>query len=446
MLLVIAVLLMVNMSLGYLLTRQSSEAMISLIQKRMLDISNTAADMLDGDSLVSLKKEDAGTEKYQAIMKTLTYFQDNIELRYIYCIKDMGDGNFVFSVDPTVDDPGEFGSPIVYTDALYQASKGKAAVDLQPYKDAWGTFYSAYSPVFTSDGKVGGIVAVDFDAQWYDQQVTHHIRTILFVGILSLLIGILIVVIVTRRERKRYRVMNDQLNDLTDKVHELVHVVDIEIGTEASETKHETVRQDDAEQEADMKILGEKVHAMQDEIRNHIEMIRKQAYLDALTGIGNKAACIEKAKGLDSAILEGAASFSVVMLDLNGLKQINDNYGHDCGDKALIAASELISDVFGRERVYRIGGDEFIAILEGVSSDEVKILTQRLDDEIAKVNQTERAYHIPLALSKGTAVYLSGEDHDCESVFRRADLAMYDDKKKYYTNLNDRRKSPRPRI
>ena len=443
MLLVIAVLLMVNMSLGYLLTRQSSEAMISLIQKRMLDIVNTAADMLDGDSLVSLKKEDAGTEKYQAVMKTLTYFQDNIELKYIYCIKDMGDGNFVLSVDPTVDDPGEFGAPIVYTDALYQASKGNAAVDLQPYEDAWGTFYSAYSPVFTSDGKVGGIVAVDFDAKWYDQQVSHHIRTIVLVGILSLLIGILIVVIVTRRDLKRYRVMYNQLNNLADKVNELVHVVDIEVGANAPETEPEAVRQDDAEQEADMKILGEKVHAMQDEIRNHIEMIRKQAYLDALTGIGNKAACMERIRGLDQAIREGAASFSVVLFDLNELKPINDNYGHDCGDKALIAASELISDIFGRERVYRIGGDEFIAILENVSSDEVKILTQRLDDEIAKVNQTERAYHIPLAISKGTAVYLSGEDHDCGSVFRRADLAMYDDKRNYYANQNDRRRSPR---
>lgn len=61
---------------------------------------------------------------YDNIMRILTYFRDNIELKYIYCIRDMGDGNFVFGLDPTVEDPGEFGSPITYTDALYAASKG----------------------------------------------------------------------------------------------------------------------------------------------------------------------------------------------------------------------------------------------------------------------------------------------------------------------------------
>ena len=46
---------------------------------------------------------------------------------------------------------------LVYTDALYEASKGYAAADNKQYEDAWGTFYSAYSPVFDSDGKVAGI-------------------------------------------------------------------------------------------------------------------------------------------------------------------------------------------------------------------------------------------------------------------------------------------------
>ncbi len=57
------------------------------------------------------------------------------------------------------------------TDALYQASLGKPSVDKVPYEDSWGRFYSAYSPVFDSNGKVAGIVAVDFSADWYDKQI-----------------------------------------------------------------------------------------------------------------------------------------------------------------------------------------------------------------------------------------------------------------------------------
>ena len=199
--LVILLLLSVNATLGVLLTRQSSQALISLIQSRMLDISNTAAAMLDGDSLSRLTADDADTEEYQEVMKTLTYFQENIDLKYIYCIRDMGDGTFAFSVDPTVEDPGEFGAPVVFTDALYQASLGVPAVDDQPYKDAWGAFYSAYSPVFTSSGTVGGIVAVDFSAEWYDRQVSRLIVTVICVGVCSIVVGVLSVAIVARRNR-----------------------------------------------------------------------------------------------------------------------------------------------------------------------------------------------------------------------------------------------------
>ena len=168
-------LILINILLSAILVRQSSSALISLIQSRMSDISNTAASMLDGDALEKLKAEDAETENYQKIMTTLKHFQEHIDLKYIYCIKDLGNKKFVFSVDPTVEDPGEFGSPIVTTDALYKASLGQASVDAEPYEDKWGRFYSSYSPVFNSSGKVAGIVAVDFSADWYEDQIHNSI-------------------------------------------------------------------------------------------------------------------------------------------------------------------------------------------------------------------------------------------------------------------------------
>ena len=140
--LALAVLLAANALLGFMLTGQSRSAMKVLIQNRMLDISKTAADMLDGDKLKALKAEDKGKPDYQQVNDTLAYFQNNIDLKYIYCVQYIGNKQFVFSVDPTIEDPGEFGSPVVYTDALYQASLGQSAVDEEPYTDEWGSFYS----------------------------------------------------------------------------------------------------------------------------------------------------------------------------------------------------------------------------------------------------------------------------------------------------------------
>ena len=204
--------LAVNAILGFVLSTQSKTAMKTLIQNRMLDIANTSADMLDGDALKSLKAEDKNTPAYQKINDTLAFFQENIELKYIYCIQIVGEKEFAFSVDPTIEDPGEFGSPIVYTDALYQASKGTAAVDDEPYSDAWGSFYSAYSPVFDSAGKVAGIVAVDFDAKWYDEQIEKQMYSIAVCMAISLLLCVVLVIVVTKQLRQRVKDMTQDLS------------------------------------------------------------------------------------------------------------------------------------------------------------------------------------------------------------------------------------------
>ena len=189
-------LILVNLTLGLVLTNVSQKALIAQIEGRMLDIANTAADMINGDELERLTKNDVETKEFQDVVNTLIGFQSNIQLEYIYCIIQVSEKEFVFGVDPTIEDPGEFGSEIVYTDALSKASKGTASVDETPYKDAWGTFYSAYSPVYNSQGKVAGIIAVDFSAEWYNRQLASLTRTTIIVAILSLLAGVIIAIII----------------------------------------------------------------------------------------------------------------------------------------------------------------------------------------------------------------------------------------------------------
>ncbi|MBO4422679.1 MAG: GGDEF domain-containing protein [Clostridia bacterium] len=435
----IAFLLVLNGTLGFILTRKAGVALTSSIRQHMLDISNTAASMIDGDVLASLKAEDKDTEGYQTIMKSLAYFQDNIDLKYIYCISDTGNGNFVFSVDPTVEDPGEFGSPIVYTDALYAASTGVASVDETAYSDEWGTFYSAYSPVFTSDGKVGGIVAVDISAEWYDEQVAEIVKTVVIVGVSSLTIGILIVVAITRRVRLRNRLLSTQITELGGKVGDLVREIEnggdpLSATRSAPETPGRLFSSDDDDD------IGAKVLSMQDEIRKHIERIRDKAYIDTLTGVGNKAAYFEAVKDYDEMIKEKKADFAVVVMDLNGLKQINDNFGHECGDLALSDAATVLKKVFDEDHVYRIGGDEFFVIIDHADEEIVSGLFNRFDSELELENKTLKSYIFPLGISKGAAIYDPEEDEGFRSVFKRADMAMYEDKRAYYESSGEERR------
>ncbi len=144
------------------------------IRQRMLDIANCASGSVNGDILKTLRAEDAGTEKYKTVYNALAIFRDNVEVKYVYGIKDEGGGRFTFTVDPTVADPATFGEKVVFTEALALAARGTAAVDEVPYSDAWGEFYSAYSPVFDSSGKVAGIIGADFSTSWFEAQLSER--------------------------------------------------------------------------------------------------------------------------------------------------------------------------------------------------------------------------------------------------------------------------------
>ncbi len=152
-------------------------AIVKSIRQRMLDIVNCAAGSVNGDMLGGLSAEDAGSREYKAVYDALVVFRDNAELDYVYAIKDEGNGKFTFTVDPDPDTPAAFGDPVEYTEALERAGRGTPSVDEYPYTDSWGRFYSAYSPVFDSSGRVAGIIAADFSVDWFEEQLSSQTRS-----------------------------------------------------------------------------------------------------------------------------------------------------------------------------------------------------------------------------------------------------------------------------
>ena len=88
---------------------------------------------------------------------------------------------------------------MVYTKALHRASLGYPAVDDDPYQDAWGRFYSAFSPVFNSSGKVAGVIAADFNAEWYEERVNENQRTIIVGCVIFVAVGVALTLFLTRQ-------------------------------------------------------------------------------------------------------------------------------------------------------------------------------------------------------------------------------------------------------
>ncbi|MBP5156184.1 MAG: diguanylate cyclase [Clostridia bacterium] len=439
-------LLAANLALGVLLVSRSRASIRSLLNERMLGIAGTAGALLDGETLASFTKEDVGGEKHRDILEKLTLFAENLNFNYIYVVRAAGDGTYEFIVDPDKEAPAAFGEKIEYTPALGSAGSGTAAVDSVAVSDKWGKYYTAFCPVFTDNGEIGGIVGVDFDADWYEKQITANTVYIIIVGTLALIGGGGAVLILTARLRKRFKKLNEDASSIASDVGTLINEIRSEQGYDAIAPPDGDAGTAEGEfsgsgdESEDIEKLSRDVKQIKVNLKRYIDFIHSKAYTDVMTGIGNRAAYFDFVHSIDEVIENPGLRFSVVVFDINGLKTANDDFGHDIGDEIICEAAECIKSVFGASTVFRIGGDEFAAVLENTSEEEVEVLFRKLDESIDISNKKRAEKNcMPLSLSKGFSEFVPGEDISYKQVFKRADVAMYYDKNEYYKKYGYRR-------
>ena len=165
-------------------------------------------------------------------------------------------------------------------------------------------------------------------------------------------------------------------------------------------------------------------------LKTYIGKLNDLAYADALTSVHNKGAFDLYMQGLEAELREpeGPQEFAVVIFDCNDLKKVNDSFGHDKGDLYLKAACELICRVFNHSPVFRIGGDEFAAVLQGADFRDREDLVRRFDESSLEIlRQTEVVWE-KVDIARGLAVYDPLEDGTVNDVVRRADKLMYEHK------------------
>lgn len=148
------------------------------------------------------------------------------------------------------------------------------------------------------------------------------------------------------------------------------------------------------------------------------------AMVDPMTGVKSKHAYLIKEKDLNADIAEKEdTEFAVVVCDVNGLKKINDTLGHKAGDELICQASSLICEIFKHSPIYRIGGDEFVAILQNHDYTIRKELLLKLHNV-----SVEHIASNEVVISGGLSEYKKGEDLSFHDVFQRADELMYNEK------------------
>ena len=180
-----------------------------------------------------------------------------------------------------------------------------------------------------------------------------------------------------------------------------------------------------AEQKKEYRVALEEGRYREEKQKEELGTAKQLAYTDSLTGAKSKHAYVEMEEKIDRLIAEDKMGpFSVIVLDLNDLKYINDRLGHDDGDQYLIDSANIIRKFFPNSDLYRFGGDEFVLFIDGKDFETRHDVLNAFNKLIEHNFETGE----PI-IATGISDFRHGKDNTFRAVFERADERMYIRKK-----------------
>ncbi len=158
-------------------------------------------------------------------------------------------------------------------------------------------------------------------------------------------------------------------------------------------------------------------------IANHqlVSKLEEKSTIDGLTQVSSRNAMNDRVDRFVAGAEQLPAVMGVAFADLNGLKTVNDDEGHEAGDRLLARAGSLLKLAFGDYEIYRAGGDEFVILCPGITEEKLEHLIRQLR---SLADSTDVSFAVG-------SVYASG-DYDIRKVLHTADERMYKDKQEYY--------------
>jgi diguanylate cyclase (GGDEF)-like protein len=186
----------------------------------------------------------------------------------------------------------------------------------------------------------------------------------------------------------------------------------------------------DYDREDEIGLLTRSFRHLVRHLESYIGNLNEMAFKDPLTSLRNKTAFDSYCSKLDENLKDTTDGLAFCVFDCNSLKEINDNFGHAKGDKYLRTASQLICKVFRHSPVFRIGGDEFAAILQNEDYDNRKALWEEFDRMSEEICSSAEHPWDETNVAKGMAIYDPESDRTTADLIKRADTEMYKDKRR----------------
>jgi two-component system cell cycle response regulator len=156
-----------------------------------------------------------------------------------------------------------------------------------------------------------------------------------------------------------------------------------------------------------------------------VKRLEELATTDGLTGLLNKRALTEMARHKLRSAQRFQKPLSVLVCDLDHFKKVNDNYGHDVGDRVIVGFADVLRRTKREtDAVGRFGGEEFVVVCEQTDPDGAELLAKRIRQELATTTFVTKDGPLTVTCSVGVATYPQG-GKDWEELFKATDEALY---------------------
>ncbi|MEW6585439.1 MAG: diguanylate cyclase [Nitrospirota bacterium] len=445
--------LLVSGSIGTYFYLSAVDSLMQSLQDRLKYSAALISDAVDAAHLTGIRRhEDTTLPEYQETLLRLRGFRrTNPDIAYLYIMRRENDRIF-FVIDSDETDrqalPGK-----EYSLHLPSLVGGfvSPSVDPKIYIDEWGSFMSGYAPL--KNGKGQYLVGIDMRADEVKKKL-HNLR---ISGILSLAASIVLAIVFSRLLSRHFTTpiqllvsycekiaagrAGEQLEFRTgDELENLINAFNtmsarIEESREQNRKAGEALRQAKeglegrvSERTKELQELNEKLIREIADREKAEQMLAQAATSDPLTGLMNRRAILEQLRYQVIRYGRNKSPFVILLTDLDHFKKINDSYGHDAGDRVLVAVTgHLLSSIRSQDMVSRWGGEEFLILLPDTDLKGGAHAAEKMRRYLADQTFKEGSSSFHLTLSIGVAEYRDGQDLD--DCIKTADRALYEAKK-----------------
>lgn len=447
-----AFILLLSLILSTLTYFTYTDSLYESYEKRMADVLDYVQSHIDIEDLSQCVETGVESDKYKELMDFMDSIMEDFNIHFLYIVYPIIDDRpgmlNILSADTKYgreyEPDGYYLCSISYDDyavdelhLYYDAMIANDGKEITYFKDfsAWGYDYTGVRALINSKGDKFALLCVDIEVLQLLKDIGYYtIANIVLIILLGTIFIALFLIWINRNFTEPITKLERSVVEFADTAHEqkdpeklIYYAPIIDTNNEVESLRDAVVKlsEDMREYMTDMIDAQGKVEDMKSKV-SRMDMV---AYQDALTHVKNKAWYDNVKNRVDEDIAAGRAQFGIIMLDLNNLKKINDNYGHEHGNDYIAGSCHLVCVIYDHSPVFRIGGDEFVVLLEKNDYEKRDELFNKLRDTFENTFKDEsKEPWERYSVAAGMAVYDSAIDKSMDDVFKRADELMYHNK------------------